>query len=224
MSTIGTSNQTFKIVLIGDTDTGKTSIISKFHKDIFENKTQSTIGAEFNSIPYKTPDGHLIDLHMWDTAGQERYRGLVSLYFKKAYLILFVFDVSNDTSLKNIKDWFDIYQREKEHNVTFNPILILVGNKCDIKKSTDVNTNLIESYIKEFGFIYYETSAKTGENLSELFISIKDKACADYDKYIKNTTTEPNSGDADNPLNRRSFIHLDTETDNYYIKSRCCYF
>lgn len=212
------NNSKFKIVLIGDTGTGKTSIISKFHRNIFKDITQSTIGADFSSIQYKTQNGNSISLELWDTAGQEKYRALINLYFRNASVILFVFDLASATTLQNIKQWYEIYEGEK--NITFKtpPRLFLIGNKCDTEQKWEGVNDLVAKYIRNYGFTYYETSAKTGENINKLFEDIKNTLCDEYDIMVNNSNCIKYNTEQDSLVN----LGFTDKNDGYYVKRGCC--
>lgn len=203
----------FKIVFIGDTGVGKTSIISKFNKDVFKNITHSTIGADFNSSEHKTPNGNAISLHLWDTAGQEKYRAIVGLYFRSAHVIVFVFDLARIESLKNIEHWYNVYDKEKDISFKVAPLLILIGNKCDSDNRAHGMKELVENYVREYGFTYFETSAKTGEHINVVFDHIKKILSDEYDKSNTNTFNKVSNDD--------QLETLDINNE-YYVKRQCC--
>ena len=121
------SRTKYKIVLLGDQGTGKTSIISRFINDSFRPDYDATIGIDFlvKNVTY----GHQqYRLQLWDTAGQERFKSLIPSYLKDASCSLIVYDASNPASLKSAAVWLELYlQHKSEHAVSF-----LVGNKTDL--------------------------------------------------------------------------------------------
>lgn len=169
----------FKVVLIGDSGCGKTSMSNRYNFNNFNTNVASTMGSEFKTITFFTPNNKELSLHIWDTAGQERFRSFVRIYFKDAFAIIFVFDLTNMNSLQNIEMWYREYKNSApDESKTF---IFLVGNKADmIDKAVD-NHDLITAYINKYKFIYFETSAKSGANIQELFDKIKEKACEYYD-------------------------------------------
>jgi Ras-related protein Rab-5C len=155
----------FKVVLMGESSVGKTSLVIRFSRDVFPDGQESTIGAAFVSRDVDSANGP-ISLHVWDTAGQERYRALVPRYSRGAAAIVVVFDLSDSESLSSAKTWF----AEARENHRAGVAWFLAGNKCDLAIGADV------AKAKEFagaeGLTYVETSAKTGQNVPELFVEI----------------------------------------------------
>lgn len=177
-----------KVVLVGDSGCGKSSIINKYVSNSFHPKFGSTVGSEFKALHFTTPKGKDIGIHIWDTAGQERFRSFVRLYFKNAFAILFVFDLTSMNSLQNVEIWYDEYKKSSYGNEK-RP-LFLVGNKSDMYNQAVNNHDLISAYIEKYGFIYIETSAKSGSNIDELFAKIKDQIIMFYDKETTNKKNE----------------------------------
>ena len=155
----------FKVVLVGASSVGKTSIVMRFSKDSFSPGQESTIGAAFLSRDVPTPSG-VVCLHIWDTAGQELYRSLVPRYSQGASAIIIVFDVTDPESFESAKQWLD--ETRAMHSDKL--IWYLVGNKIDEKPGFDLT--IAQTFALEQNLNYIETSAKTGQNIDELFISI----------------------------------------------------
>jgi small GTP-binding protein len=155
----------FKVVLMGASSVGKTSLVIRFSRNVFISGQESTIGAAFISREVETPKG-TVALHVWDTAGQERYRALVPRYSQGAAAIIIVFDLSDSESLKAAKDWY----LETKVNHPSGVAWFLVGNKCDLESVADVEE--AREFAAGEGLCYMETSAKTGQNVNELFVQI----------------------------------------------------
>lgn len=165
---------TSKIIFVGDAGSGKTSIIRKKISNTFDLITSSTIGGEFKSIRVRVEKDTDVTLHLWDTAGQERYRSLISLYYRNAHAILFIFDLTSIESLHNIKKWIDDYKTKYFEPKT---VLFLVGNKYDLlDNNTKQNKEYIQMLIDTYGLIYYDASAKSGHNIEQLFLDIAKRA------------------------------------------------
>ena len=114
---------------MGDVSVGKTSILTRYIKDTFDQFSESTIGAAFFTKKVTAPTGENINLEIWDTAGQERYDSLLPMYYRGANIILFVFDLNNANSFSNLRTrWLDIINQSG-----MNSIFFLVGNKCDLE-------------------------------------------------------------------------------------------
>jgi len=152
-----------KVVIIGDSNVGKTCIIQRFINNSFEN-TQPTIGAcHFNK---KYMD---VDLDIWDTAGQERFRSMVPMYYKGTKGIIICFDITDVNTFEGAKNWI----KEIEQNVK-NVSVFLVGNKCDLENRT-VPSEMVSNYAHTNNFEYIETSAKENINIDVLFKKIAEK-------------------------------------------------
>ncbi|GAW79108.1 ras-related protein Rab-5C [Plasmodium gonderi] len=166
------SNKVFnsKLVLLGDTSVGKSCIVVRFAKNEFYEYQESTIGAAFMT--------QLIDIgectikfEIWDTAGQERYRSLAPMYYRGASAAVIVYDITNKKSFEGAKGW--IHELKSVHS---NDIIIaLAGNKNDLEKNRVVDRELAESFANSNNILFIETSAKTGQNVNELFLRIAKK-------------------------------------------------
>ena len=153
-----------KIVIIGDTNVGKTCIIERLINNSFGN-TKSTIGASYTDIKIKG-----INLKIWDTAGQEKFRSMINMYYKGAKCIIICYDITQENSFNNVKNWLN--EIEKNVNGIF---IILVGNKCDLNDNRTISYENAEIFAKENNMFYIETSAKNNINVSKLFEIIADK-------------------------------------------------
>ncbi|KAJ3451347.1 rab gtpase [Anaeramoeba flamelloides] len=159
--------ENFKICFMGDQSVGKTSIINRFIYDDFNINSQSTVGVDFLSKTIFV-ENESVRLHLWDTAGQERFRCLIPSYVRNSSLVVIVFDITNKTSFKSIEFWMDTVQNERGDDV----IVFLVGNKTDIEDERQVSLEKLEKEANKHGFLYLETSAKTGHNVKQLFRKI----------------------------------------------------
>ena len=158
----------YKIVLIGDINVGKTSILSRFRYGSFESDYMPTLGIDFFSKNLFFED-KTIRLILWDTAGQERFRSLIPSYLKNADCIIIVFDITNKESFLSLNKWLT----DAKNNASENTIYVICGNKIDLKERRTVNENEINEYIeKNTGVIYMECSAKNGQGIKDLFNAI----------------------------------------------------
>ena len=158
---------TLKILVLGDTAVGKTSLSLKFVDGFFPENYISTIGVEYK-IKLVEVNGTKIILKIWDTCGQERYKSLARTFLKDADGILFVYDISNKQSFDHIKDWI---RESEESNNEFQKIV--VGNKIDLpEKSRQVLKEKLTKYIDEKKYKGIEVSAKTGENVEKAFLML----------------------------------------------------
>jgi Ras-related protein Rab-6A len=157
----------YKLVFLGDQAVGKTSIITRFMYDKFDNNYQATIGIDFLSKTMYLED-RTVRLQLWDTAGQERFRSLIPSYIRDSSVAVIVYDVTNRASFLSVNRWLEEVKNERGEDV----ILVLVGNKTDQTERRQVSTEEGEAKAKEYGIMFMETSAKAGFNVKALFRKI----------------------------------------------------
>ncbi|KAK1766899.1 putative ras [Phialemonium atrogriseum] len=153
----------FKLVFLGEQSVGKTSLITRFMYDSFDNMYQATIGIDFLSKTMYLED-RTVRLQLWDTAGQERFRSLIPSYIRDSSVAVVVYDVSNAKSFQNTRKWIDDVRAERGNDV----IIVLVGNKTDLSKR-EVTTQQGEEEARKNNLMFVETSAKLGHNVKALF-------------------------------------------------------
>ena len=158
----------FKIVLLGDSSVGKTSLLKRFVDDRFSNSHKSTLGADFRLHEIEI-DGRTIRLQLWDTAGQERFNSLGSALYRGADACILTYDVTSPSSFKNLDHWRDEFLiRTNPDDVEGFPFVV-VGNKAD-RVDRAITIRRAENWCKERGhMVYLETSAKENLNVSLLF-------------------------------------------------------
>ena len=157
-----------RVLTIGYTDVGKTSIILRFTKNQFNDKYVSTIGIDFKSKTLEI-DKNSVKITVFDTAGQEKYKGIVKSFYNKANGILLTFDLSNKESFSRLDYWVE---ELKEHIASNELYILLVGNKKD-KKEREVTFEEAQQYAENNNFGgYFEVSAKDGEGINEMFINV----------------------------------------------------
>ncbi len=143
---------------------GKTSLITRFMYDSFDNMYQATIGIDFLSKTMYLED-RTVRLQLWDTAGQERFRSLIPSYIRDSSVAVVVYDISNLKSFHNTRKWVDDVRGERGQDV----IIVLVGNKTDLGDKREVSSQMGEEEARKSGAIFMETSAKVGANVKALF-------------------------------------------------------
>jgi Ras-related protein Rab-5C len=158
----------FKLVLLGESAVGKSSLVMRFVKDQFEDYKESTIGAAFLTQTINIDDKTTVKFEIWDTAGQERYKSLAPMYYRNANCAVVVYDISQASSLEKAKAWVKELQRQADPNI----IIALAGNKCDLSSRRAIETEEAKAYADSAGLLFFETSAKTSHNVRELFTSI----------------------------------------------------
>lgn len=161
----------FKLVLLGESAVGKSSLVLRFVKDQFDDYRESTIGAAFLTQTVALDDSTTVKFEIWDTAGQERYKSLAPMYYRNANCAVVVYDITQTASLDKAKSWVKELQRQADPNI----VIALAGNKCDLEARRAVPIEEAQAYADETGLLFFETSAKSGTNVSELFTSIARK-------------------------------------------------
>ena len=187
----------FKILIIGDSGVGKSSILSRFAEDVYIDSYMSTIGLDFK-IKTLFVGNKVVKLQIWDTAGQERFRTVTRSYYHNADSVLIVFDLTNRKSFENINKWIEDINNFCPENICYN----IVGNKADIVSNIQVTKDEIENKYK---CKYIETSAKDGNNIDILFDTIAKEL---YDNIKKDD------------LDKKLIQHV--SDDNCRKKKKCC--
>lgn len=163
-SDFGNPLRKFKLVFLGEQSVGKTSLITRFMYDSFDNTYQATIGIDFLSKTMYLED-RTVRLQLWDTAGQERFRSLIPSYIRDSSVAVVVYDITNVNSFQQTNKWIDDVRAERGSDV----IIMLVGNKTDLAEKRQVATESGEAKSKELNVMFIETSAKAGHNVKQLF-------------------------------------------------------
>eukprot|EP00300_Choanocystis_sp_HF-7_P009680 c1656_g1_i1.p1 GENE.c1656_g1_i1~~c1656_g1_i1.p1 ORF type:complete len:204 (-),score=32.39 c1656_g1_i1:81-692(-) len=156
-----------KIVLLGGTHVGKSSLLRRFVLDEFDSHQKSTVGASFMSKTLEpTEKGEqAMMLHIWDTAGQETYRSLAPMYYRNSSAAIIVFDITRQDSFEALKEWVAELKRNGPPDV----VIALAGNKSDEEVARQVSAQDAQQYANSIGAIFCETSAKTGTNVTRIF-------------------------------------------------------
>lgn len=161
----------FKLVLLGESAVGKSSLVLRFVKGQFHDYQESTIGAAFLTQTVCLDDT-TVKFEIWDTAGQERYHSLAPMYYRGAQAAIVVYDLTNKDSFNRAKAWVKELQRLASPNI----VIALAGNKTDLSSSKrTVETAEADNYATENGLLFMETSAKTAMNVTEIFMAIAKK-------------------------------------------------
>lgn len=157
----------YKVVLIGDSGVGKSNLLSRFTRNEFNLETKSTIGVEFATRSIRT-EGKTIKAQIWDTAGQERYRAITSAYYRGAVGALLVYDISKHSTFKNVSRWLT----ELRENADRNIVIMLVGNKSDLRHLREVPTEEAKAFSETNKLSFIETSALDSTNVELAFQNI----------------------------------------------------
>ena len=156
-----------KIITLGDSHVGKSSLIFKFIEDKFSSSYMSTVGFDlkFKTIKINNEE---IKVMIFDTAGQERFRSLASNYIKKANGILLVYDISDKNTFLNIENWMTNIKEESSDTIP----IILIGNKCDLDEQRKIQKEEGEQFANNNNLKFFETSCKDGDNVENCFIEL----------------------------------------------------
>ena len=175
----------FKLLLIGDSGVGKSCLLLRFADDTYTESYISTIGVDFK---IRTIDigGKSIKLQIWDTAGQERFRTITSSYYRGAHGIIVVYDVTDQASFSNVKQWLQEIDRYACENVN----KLLVGNKCDLTTKKVVDYNTAKEFADGLGIPFLETSAKNSTNVEDAFVTMANEIQNRVSTTDKNVQTD----------------------------------
>lgn len=164
-------SDSFKLVLLGASGVGKSSLIMRFCKDTFTMDTQSTIGADFMTSETSLSSSQKVGWQIWDTAGQEIYESLTPMYFRGASAAICVYDITSASTFARAKKWV-VQLRNEIDDSKGKVVIALCGNKCDKYDERQVSNDEAKSYAQKEGLIFLETSAKTSENVQATFLQI----------------------------------------------------
>ncbi|SCV00208.1 LANO_0F05754g1_1 [Lachancea nothofagi CBS 11611] len=205
----------FKLVLLGDSSVGKSSIVHRFVKDSFDEFRESTIGAAFLSQTVKLEKHQdvTIKFEIWDTAGQERYKSLAPMYYRNANAALIVYDVTQPGSLVKAQSWVE----ELKHKVGDQDLVIcLVGNKLDLCEADSsvrqVEIDDAQTYAQEQHLLFHEVSAKTGAGIAKIFQEMGEKV---YERK----TAESAASAATQP---RKTLNVELQRPSTNDSTSCC--
>ena len=167
MSSSDLNRHSYKVVLVGSSGVGKTSIVQHLISGNFREENQATIGVEFKSYALQT-EGESIKLQIWDTAGQERFRSVSKAYFRNALGAILVFDLTNRQSFDDLNMWFSDFSQLSAPNA----YILSIGNKCDLEDERQIVESEANSFAQRNGLFYLETSAKNGDHIEEAFVRL----------------------------------------------------
>ena len=152
----------YKVIFVGDASTGKTSIINRILDNPFNDAYEVSIGIDFMSKNIRVR-GQNIKIQIWDSAGQEKYKGLIPSYVRNSSIVFIVYDISNKSSFDNVMNWISFVRNIE------TTTMVLCGNKTDLSREVEKSEG--EELAKREGLSFFECSAKTNENIKNLFFS-----------------------------------------------------
>mmetsp|Transcript_11150 Transcript_11150/g.16809 ORF Transcript_11150/g.16809 Transcript_11150/m.16809 type:complete len:201 (+) Transcript_11150:56-658(+) len=159
-----------KVVLLGDTGVGKSSLVLRFVANNFKPYSESTIGASFMS-KIVTVNNKPIKFQMWDTAGQEKYHSLAPMYYRGAAAAIIVYDITRADTFNTLKNWVEELKSKGPKDVA----IAIAGNKADLEEHREVDKKMASSYAEDIGAMFLETSAKDDLNVQDIFVQLSMK-------------------------------------------------
>jgi Ras-related protein Rab-2A len=207
-----------KFVIIGDSGVGKSNILLRYIYNSFSEEFKTTVGVEFGAKNIEI-DKKVYRIQIWDTAGQENFRSIARAYYKNSVCACVVYDISKHSSFEDIQVWIDDCTKQTAKSV----LLFLIGNKNDLNDEREVSYEEGEAYAKAHKMMFLEASAKTGNNINEIF----ERSVKQIAKNIKNNVydLENDSSGIRIGVNSNNFIlrNDDKEVKNKENpKKKCC--
>merc|ERR1712178_128468 len=204
----------FKVVLIGDSGVGKSNLLSRFTRNEFNLESKSTIGVEFATRSIQV-DGRTTKAQIWDTAGQERYRAITAAYYRGAVGALLVYDIAKHLTYENVERWL----KELRDHADSNIVIMLVGNKSDLRHLRAVPTEEAKAYAERNGLSFIETSALDSTNVEQAFTNILTEIYRIVSQ--KQLDQQPSKPNKNGPGNNVVDIKVPQSTIGK-DKSKCC--
>ena len=225
----------FKILLLGDSGVGKSSLLLRYTKNQFSADMRSTIGVEFG-VKFIKIDNLQLKVQIWDTAGMERYRSITSAYYKGAKGVIVVYDICRKVSFDNIDKWIDDFKSKADEDA----VILIIGNKSDLQDKREVNTEEVKLKAEKNKMAFMETSAKNNENVSKAFLQLFKEIIKIYKEKNSDTINDieeskkKNSGKVYNKSKGGSITGLsggytiqidvteDNSENNEFAEKKCC--
>ncbi|KAI9856538.1 MAG: hypothetical protein M1824_005357 [Vezdaea acicularis] len=202
----------FKVVLIGDSGVGKSNLLSRFTRNEFNLDSKSTIGVEFATRSISVND-KTIKAQIWDTAGQERYRAITSAYYRGAVGALLAYDITKPQSYTNVTRWL----KELRDHADSNIVIMLVGNKIDLRHLRAVTTADAQEFATENQLMFMETSALEASGVELAFQNI----LTEIYRIVSSKSLENTDG-AQNPIGERKVLEISKSSDAEQKSGKCC--
>ena len=216
--------ESLKIVLLGEAGVGKTSIISQFVEQLFQEDIQSSAGGTFSSKTCIYGNNQILKLEIWDTAGQERYRALTTMFYKEANAAVLVYDITRKESYEQIQEY---WSNQLKESAPSDIILMLCANKSDLINQEKVDEGEARNYANELGAMFCSTSAKNDYGITDLFLQIAKKYTGSDNVRIKNDNEDipvvENTNQVER-VNKRGSVKITNAKPDPKVekKKKCC--
>ena len=211
-------NYLFKYIIIGDSAVGKSNILLRYIHERFNEEFQSTIGVEFGAKNIEI-NNKICRVQIWDTAGQESFRSITRAYYKNSVCACVVYDITNRNSFQNVQLWIDDCKKQTPKTV----LLVLIGNKLDLESKREISYEEGRSFAIDNNMLFFETSAKTGENIEELFNKSAQTIVENIDKGLYDLTNDT-SGIKIGSSSGNIVLNKDNAADKKNNSGYCCYY
>jgi small GTP-binding protein len=170
-------NYLFKYIIIGDAAVGKSNLLLRYAHGQFKDEYQLTIGVEFGAKNISIND-KIYRIQIWDTAGQENFRSITRAYYKNSVCALVVYDITNRDSFNNIANWVEDCKNQSPKTI----FMVLVGNKSDLSDKRVISIDEGRELAEKYNMIFFETSAKTGDNVDLIFFKSAEEIAKKIDQ------------------------------------------
>ena len=208
--------ESFKVVLVGESGVGKTSIITQFIDQTFQEDQQSTTGGTFSTKTVKCGNNKTLKFEIWDTAGQERYRSLTKMFYKDANAAVLVYDITRKDSFEQLKSYWAEQIKECPENI----IVVIAANKNDLIQKEEVDEEEARKFASDLGAIFVGTTATQVESINELFIEIAKKYTGSEQIEIKDED-DPAQAKVEENKNDSMKLSANTATEKKKKKTFC---
>ncbi len=198
--------ETFKVVLLGESGVGKTSIISQFTNSEFKDDFETSTGGTFSSKSFTYNDDKILKFEIWDTAGQERYRALTKMFYKETNAVILVYDITRKKSFEELQNyWVEQIKEFAPENI----IIAVVANKSDLSENEEVEEEVARNYAQDLNALFCTTSAKSSFGINDLFLQIAKRHTGAENIKIKNDEDEELQGKEE--MNKRGTMKITKE-------------